>query len=337
MLGLSWPGIRTLAFTPEEQSKALIAVAQEAAQTEAFVIACARAYPNTTTANQRALADWKIRNGLRDFERVLAEFSKRNPEVARRLAQLRTSYVNLTLKRPSAKLEPICRDLSATLRQPNASTIKTDHANDLKIIADAARTLDRKPAATPPQNSNSSTPRVVMMSQPVAAQGFMTKPGTGLIAAQIAGMYFYQQANQRIDGFGNSYIDMTELTYEVLRDGSAYQYRCGFPPEDFDAAASQCKEPQAWGRWGGKTYKGVALKEFSPLLPARAGLRLKRGYSRTRVGMGGSIYESGIVFSSDGRFSSSSDSMITGFMQGGGVPNTGSVGGGTTVTTNAAG
>ena len=461
----------SLAFTPEEKSEALIAVTQKVVQTEAFVVACAQKYPNFSADNQKALAAWKARNGLQDFDRVLAAYAKQNPEIAQKLEAIRTSYVNLILKQTPAKLEPICRGLAKMLEQPSNNTLKTDHAADLEVIAEMARDLDRKPApdqtssnqpvTNTPSGSNTTARasgtvytiaqlsglissvyeatkeyakkddaveaklkslgtiyvkgiageyarlysekgkfeskyrlscsfsdradssafgkligREVVIAgrfkefksyfgvdlqdcalisdasslkrsslsedaglkrKPVTAQEVMTKPGAGLKTSQIQGMYFFHKNNQRIDGFGNLYIDVDERSYLVLKDGSAYRYDWGFPPEDFDVAASRREEPKAWGRWSDKSYDGISNSDFDKLLPGAKGLRFDHYYSITATSMGGSIRESGIRFTKDGRFESDTTAMLAGFTQGGGIPDSGVTTGSTNVTTSGSG
>jgi hypothetical protein len=456
-------GLKVFASTPEERSQAFVAVAQEVVQTQAFVLACSQKYPDTNALNQQAFIAWKGRNGVQDFDRVLAFFAKTKPEIAASLTKLRTSYVNLILKQPPAKLEPICRGLPKTLEQPNSNTIKTDLASELEIIAEVAAELDQ-PAANattkPTSGGNASNPtgtlysmaqlsalmssiydntknyadktpavkaklkslgtiyvkgtalekgwmmfdqgkyqskyklscsfettedssaftkakgREVVISgqfkdfqsyfgvdlqhctlmsntsslkpstlsdvagvkrKPLTVQEVMTKPGAGLKTSQIRGMYFYHKNNQRMDGFGNLYIDVDERAYLVLKDGSAYRYDWGFPTEDFDVAISRREEPKAWGRWNNDSYDGIKNSDFEKLLPAAKGLRFDRSYSITETGQGGSIREYSISFTKDGRFTANNSAMLAGFTQGGGVPDSSTTAGGTVVSTNGSG
>jgi hypothetical protein len=466
-------GLRAFASTPEERSAAIAAVAQDFVQTESFVIACAQKYPATNTANRQAFSEWKLRNGLQDFERVLTEFKNKSPKFAQSLANLQTSYVNLILKQTPAKLEPICTGLPKTLLQANSNTIKTDFADELKIIAEIARELDAQagkpaartqPAAPSTGSGNSSgsssnganvsgtlytlaqlsglmgdvyegtkvygqkdaaveaklkslgiiyvkgtvqerhawlgfeqgkfeskykvscldadglgalpqgsevvfagridefqsyfgavlkdcsiitdTSGLKASSLPQAAglkrkrimpEEVMTKPGAGLKVSQIQGMYFFSEAKNRMDGFGNSYVDVSEETFLVLKDGGVYNYAWAFPPEDFNVAASKREEPKAWSRWDGKELDGRSLRDFSKVLPSKNGFRLNSSYSLTSTSAGGSLKERAITFTATGGFRSASFAMIGGFTQGGGIPDSGVSSGDTTVTTNGSG
>jgi hypothetical protein len=467
-------GWQAFASTTEERGNAIATVAQDFSKTEAFVIACAQKYPATNTANQQAFKEWKSRNGLQDFERVLEAFKKKSPEIAQSLIDLRTSYVNLILKQTPAKLESICKGLPKTLAQPNSNTIKSDYANELKIVAEVAREMDAQAAtnqsggtqpstqpSTQPDNSGSSGngPKVSgtlytlaqlsglmadiydgtkiygqkddaveaklkslgviyvkgtvqerhawlgyeqgklqskykvscmdadglgalrqgsevifagridgfqsyfgavlkdcsiitdasglkasalpqadgLKRKPITPIEVMTKPGAGLKTNQIRAMYFFNEANNRMDGFGNPYVDVSEETFLVLNDGSVYNYGWSFPPEDFNVAASKREEPKAWSKWDGKELDGRSLEDFSKLLPSKAGSRLKSSYSLTATGAGGSLSERAITFTANGGFSSASFAMMGGFTQGGGVANSGVTSGDTTVTTDGAG
>ena len=150
-------GLSALAFTPDEQAAAVTAVYQDVAQTEAFVLACAQRFPDANTANQAALKDWKSRNGLQDFDRVLLSFSQKSPQIAAKIGEIKSGYVTLILKQSDTKLQPICLGLAKTLLQPNSNTIKADHAKDLEVIAQMARDLEAKPAVSPSSGNTGSS------------------------------------------------------------------------------------------------------------------------------------------------------------------------------------
>ena len=466
-LVLGFPAL-SLASTPDQQGSALAAVAKEVAQSEAFVAACAQRFPETGAANGRALAAWKARNGLQDYEAVLVSLGRRSPQTVQPLADLRASYVALILKQSDAKLGPICRGLPGTLEQANSNTLKTEHASDLAVIAEVARGLKAQAAGGAGADAGASTTlpattargagtlyslaqlsgvmagtydstktyaqkdgavvaklralgtiyvrgvagehdwlefeqgkvqsrykvecafpssadsaafsrargREVVISgrinkfqsyfgavlqdctlvsntaglkpsslpeqaglkrKALTAQEVMTQPGAGLKPSQIQGLYFYSKNDQRMDGFGNLYMNVESRTYLVLKDGSAYSYTWGFPPEDFNAAVSKREEPAAWGRWNSASYDGIDGSDFDQVLPVPKGWKLGRSFSLTATGQGGSLSERGLTFRSDGRFSSVSTAALAGFTQGGGAAGSGITTAGSTVVTSAPG
>jgi hypothetical protein len=145
-------GLSVLAFTPDERTNAIIALNDEVAQAEALVVVCAKKYPNTAQANQKALLAWKDRNGLQDFDRVLANATSKSAAIKSTLEELKAIYIKKVELTPTAKLESVCGNLPTLYADPQYNTIKSEHANDLEIIAEMARELDAKPAPKPTPN-----------------------------------------------------------------------------------------------------------------------------------------------------------------------------------------
>jgi hypothetical protein len=128
--------------------------------------------------------------------------------------------------------------------------------------------------------------------KPLIAQEVKTKPGAGLSLNAIEGVYFNQTVQNRMDGFGNSYVDRNSETYLLLKDGSANAYDWSFTPQDFNAAYSKREEPKNWERWQRKNGSYVLtdsagrqtdLSDFSRIKPLPKGSRLSRSYDYLTV------------------------------------------------------
>jgi hypothetical protein len=157
LLTLNLLALNVLAFTPEERTNAIIALNDEVAQAEALVVVCAKKYPKTAQANQQALKDWKVRNGLQDFDRVLTNATSKSAAIKATLEQLKAAYVKKVELTPAEKLEPICGNLPSLYADPKYNSIKAERANELEVIAEMARELDAKPATNPAPNTGSGS------------------------------------------------------------------------------------------------------------------------------------------------------------------------------------
>ena len=133
-----------LAFTPQERTNAIIALNDEVAQAEAMPRFCARTFPLTARTNRKLIRDWKIRNGLQDFDRVLASILAQNPELKQSFRALKASYTKRAEEYPTANLEAICQDLINLYAQPGQNMVAVQYAHDLEVIAEIARELDAK-------------------------------------------------------------------------------------------------------------------------------------------------------------------------------------------------
>ncbi len=323
------------AATTEEQANAVTTIYTEVARTEAFVVACEQRFPNTRTANRKAFEEWKARNGLQDFNFVLTNFKQRSPAFTAQLEKVRDQFVTLILKQPDAKLEPICKGLPATLQQANSNTIKADYAKELAIIAEVAQSLRNPTNNSSATDTSSSTPPATSGNS-VKGAAFQTKPGAGLKPSQIEGLYYDRQQQMKMDGFGNSYINVDESTYLVLRDGGVYRYTWGFPPEDFNAALSKREEPK---RWKTRAELKRTLEDAWKMLPVKSGFTFSHSFGSSRTGSGGTISEKSISFKSNGQFEAFGYSTVAGNAYGGGTGSTSISGSGssTTISSNGAG
>jgi len=138
---------------------------------------------------------------------------------------------------------------------------------------------------------------------------FVTAPGKGVQAAQIAGVLYHLTVKQG-DG-----VSSKSETYLLLKDGTIHD---GLPvaPDELDVSLSRRREPEKWGRWRkqGSVYAAAWLDQpnhFEPLqgemaLPAQRGERLagRFGTGSTSGSMvfGGGWNLWGVTFSPGDRF-----------------------------------
>jgi hypothetical protein len=162
--------------------------------------------------------------------------------------------------------------------------------------------------------------------KPLTAQEVKTKPGAGLSLSAIEGVYFKQTVQNRMDGFGNMYVDRNEDTYLLLKDGTAYNYSWGFTPQDFNATYSKREEPKNWERWQRKngdyvltdsTGGSTDLNGFSRVLPMPKGFRLNHYYHYLTVNATSQVNR-GIGFKADGSFTTNTSVPLAGGLVAGG-------------------
>jgi hypothetical protein len=162
--------------------------------------------------------------------------------------------------------------------------------------------------------------------KPLTAQEVKTKPGAGLSLSAIEGVYFKQTVQNRMDGFGNMYIERNEDTYLLLKDGSAYAYDWSFTPQDFNAAYSKREEPKNWERWQRKNGDYVVtdstggrtdLHDFSRVLPMSKGSKLNHYYHYLTVNATSQVNR-GIGFKADGSFTTDTSVPLAGGLVAGG-------------------
>ncbi len=137
---------------------------------------------------------------------------------------------------------------------------------------------------------------------------YVTAPGKGVQAAQIAGILHNQTF---IYGGG----DAKNETYLLLKDGAIHD-GLPVPPDELDVSLSHRREPEKWGRWRRQGAQYLAAwpdhpNHFEPLkgeaaLPARPGEalagRFGTGSTSGSMIMGGSYHLWGVTFSPGARF-----------------------------------
>jgi hypothetical protein len=146
-----------LAFTPEEASNALVTVHREVIKTQSIFTVCIQKFPTTADANRKTLQDWKSRNRLQDYERVVTSMGAKSPELKSQLEALNDVYVKRAAKFSASDLEKLCEGLPEIYTDEKYYRIPTDFASELEIIADLARSLDSKPAANPGSSTGANT------------------------------------------------------------------------------------------------------------------------------------------------------------------------------------
>jgi hypothetical protein len=162
--------------------------------------------------------------------------------------------------------------------------------------------------------------------KPLTAQEVKTKPGAGLSLSAIEAVYFKQTVQNRMDGFGNMYVDRNEDTYLLLKDGTAHNYSWSFTPQDFNAAYSKREEPKNWERWQRKNGDYVLidstggrtdLHDFSRVLPMPKGSKLNHYYHYLTVNATSQVNR-GIGFKADGSFATDTSVPLAGGLVAGG-------------------
>lgn len=199
------------ASSDEEKTDAVVSIYTEVAQVESFVIACNQRFPNTRLPNEAAFAEWKTRNGLQEFDQVLAALAQKSPALITQMQDtIRGKYLKVILKQNDAKLEPTCQAFPDLLKWPDSNQIKTDRAKELTIISEMARGFKNTPAST-----SSST-------------GPSTGPSTGSSGNAAAGtLYTIGQLNTLTNTLfanatGNSFDKDKAVTKKLQALGTIY-------------------------------------------------------------------------------------------------------------------
>lgn len=137
---------------------------------------------------------------------------------------------------------------------------------------------------------------------------YVTAPGRGVQAAQIAGILYSQTY---ILGQG----DAKNEIYLLLKDGTIHD-GLPVPPDELDVSLSRRREPEHWGRWRRQGIQYTVAwpdqpNHFEPLkgkaaLPAKAGEQLAgrfgTGSTTGSMIMGGSYHLWGVTFTPGARF-----------------------------------
>lgn len=136
-------------------------------------------------------------------------------------------------------------------------------------------------------------------------------PGQGIALNEVDRVLYQSSFDNRLDGFGNGYIEREEAIYVLLRDGSAYRHDWSFPFTDLDVALSRQREPDHWYGWS-ETGEGLLLtgpdeteEEIIDLtkaqvLQAFTPRTIEAEYYYLQIGMGGSRQDRRYVFAKDG-------------------------------------
>lgn len=151
-----------------------------------------------------------------------------------------------------------------------------------------------------------------LMLRPLEESEAYAGPDNGIAIGNVERVLYESSFDNRLDGFGNGYVDREEAVYVLLRDGTAYRHDWSFPFTDLAVQRSKEREPQRWFTWaerGGKvtlTHSGaddqgrkVELEKPQRLRPMPAST-LKASYHYLQVGMGGHRQDRRYIFREDG-------------------------------------
>lgn len=153
-----------------------------------------------------------------------------------------------------------------------------------------------------------------LMLRPLEYDEAFAGPGAGIATGDIDRVLYDAEFQNRIDGFGNGYIQRREDIYVLLRDGTAYRHEWNFAFTDLDVALSHEREPERWfawrESWGSLTLTQtggldagteIDLSDARRLMPAPQGQRLGSTYYYLNVGMGGGRSDRDYAFALDGQ------------------------------------
>ncbi len=151
-----------------------------------------------------------------------------------------------------------------------------------------------------------------LMPRPMEESEAYAGPNNGIDLSSVDRVLYESSFDNRLDGFGNGYIDREEAIYILLSDGSAYRHEWSFPFTDLAVDRSKEREPERWFTWeetggtirlthSGGEEKGAAfeLNKTQKLRPMTT-QNLKARYYYLQVGMGGNRQDRSYVFSDDG-------------------------------------
>ncbi len=151
-----------------------------------------------------------------------------------------------------------------------------------------------------------------LMPRPLEESEAYAGPNMGITLSQIDRVLYESSFNNRMDGFGNGYVDRKENIYVLLRDGTAYRHDWSFPFTDLAINRSKAREPERWFTWrerGGQvTLTGsgdnnesrtVEIDKAQKLRPMRL-QSLQASYYYLQIGMGGRRQDRRYRFAADG-------------------------------------
>ncbi|MGQ4274425.1 hypothetical protein [Terrihabitans sp. B22-R8] len=151
-----------------------------------------------------------------------------------------------------------------------------------------------------------------LMPRPLEENEAYAGPNAGIALRQVDRVLYESSFDNRLDGFGNGYIDREENIYVLLRDGTAYRHEWSFPFTDLAVERSKTREPERWFTWSerrgkvtltgsGGNNKGetIEIEKAQSLRPMRL-KALQASYYYLHVGMGGRRQDRRYTFAADG-------------------------------------
>ncbi|MBF0680303.1 MAG: hypothetical protein IR164_15360 [Devosia sp.] len=164
-----------------------------------------------------------------------------------------------------------------------------------------------------------------LMLRPLEFTEAFASPNAGLAMNQVDRVLYAADFANRIDGFGNGYIDRQEDIYVLLRDGTAYRHEWDFAFTDLNVGLSRQREPERWFTWSdhwGKVMlvrsggldqgEEIDLSEAQRLVPMPADQRLEGAFYYLQIASGGARSDREYVFSADGTVTYTRGGFIAG-------------------------
>ena len=164
-----------------------------------------------------------------------------------------------------------------------------------------------------------------LMLRPLEFAEAFAGGNAGITMNQIDRVLYLSEFNNRIDGFGNGYIDRREDIYVLLRDGTAYLHEWDFAFTDLSVERSRQREPERWFTWSdhwgkvtlvrsGGVDQGeeIDLSDAQRLMPMPSDQRLEGAFYYLQVGSGGARSDREYVFSADGTVTYTRGGFIAG-------------------------
>jgi len=164
-----------------------------------------------------------------------------------------------------------------------------------------------------------------LMLRPLEFAEAFAGPNAGITMNQVDRVLYAADFANRIDGFGNGYIDRQEDIYVLLRDGTAYRHEWDFAFTDLSVDLSRQREPERWftwsDHWGKVTLvqsggldegEEIDLSDAQRLVPVPADQRLDGAFYYLHVGSGGARSDREYVFSTDGTVTYTRGGFIAG-------------------------
>lgn len=187
-----------------------------------------------------------------------------------------------------------------------------------RIALKACRVL---PADAPTLDQATLTEEGGLMPRPMEPEEAFAGAGKGIDPGSVDSVLYEASFSNRMDGFGNGYLDRQEDIYVLLKDGSAYLHTWSFPFTDLDVAQSKRREPARWFTWkSGWLSSGITLtsslgeaktlEKPQRLKPLKTGSTFAHAYYYLTVAFGGVRRDRGVTFRADGTMTATRSSFV---------------------------
>lgn len=147
-----------------------------------------------------------------------------------------------------------------------------------------------------------------LMLRPLEFDEAFAGANAGIALGDVERVLYESSFDNRLDGFGNGYVDRNENIYVLLRDGSAYRHEWSFPFTDLNVERSRHREPERWFSWreaDGEielvttSGEAIVVKDAKMLVPLGT-QPIAAEYYYLQIGMGGTRQDKRYAFSEDG-------------------------------------